>query len=197
MSEQQVKGLLVVLSSPSGGGKNTVIGRLLAKGHPRYRYSISMTTRPMRSGDVDGKDYFFVTPERFRQAIADHDLVEYEEVHGCFYGTPKSILQQWLFEGLVVFMDLDVHGALALKELFREECLTIFLKPPDMATLIERLKARKTENLQQIEKRLQRIPEEMNLADRFDHIVVNDDLDRTVAQVDQLLQETLRKKEIV
>ncbi|NLP09132.1 guanylate kinase [bacterium] len=182
-------GLVVVLSAPSGGGKTTVIQQLLKQGDPRYRYSISMTTRPRRRGDVEGKDYFFVDEERFRAAIAAGDLVEYEQVHGYLYGTPKRLLQQWVQQGYVVLLDLDVFGALALKKLFAEKCLTIFLKPPDLDTLVKRLQQRKTESPQQIQRRLKRLPQEMAEAAHFDHCVTNENLHQTVAEVERLIKK--------
>lgn len=190
MSEPKPTGLVVVLSAPSGGGKTTVIQRLLEQGDPRYRYSISMTTRPMRRGDVEGEDYFFVDEERFRAAIEAGELVEYEQVHGYLYGTPKRLLHQWVQEGYVVLLDLDVFGALALKQLFAEKCLTIFLKPPDLDTLVERLQQRKTESPQQIQRRLQRLPQEMAEAERFDYCVINEKLQQTVAEVARLIKKT-------
>ncbi len=188
MSDTKPTGLVVVLSAPSGGGKTTVIQHLLKQGDPRYRYSISMTTRPMRRGDVDGRDYFFVDEQHFRAAIAAGDLVEYEQVHGYLYGTPKRLLQQWVQEGYVVLLDLDVFGALALKKLFAEKCLTIFLKPPDLDTLVKRLQQRKTESPQQIQRRLQRLPQEMAEAEHFDYCVINEKLHQTVAEVARLIK---------
>ncbi len=190
MSDTKPTGLVVVLSAPSGGGKTTVIQHLLEQGDPRYRYSISMTTRPMRRGDVEGEDYFFVDEERFRAAIEAGDLVEYEQVHGYLYGTPKRLLQQWVQEGYVVLLDLDVFGALALKKLFAEKCLTIFLKPPDLDTLVKRLQQRKTESPQQIQRRLQRLPQEMAEAEHFDYCVMNEKLQQTVAEVARLIKKT-------
>lgn len=193
MSEVARKGLLVVLSAPSGGGKSTVIRRILAKGHAKFRYSVSMTTRPQRPGETDGKDYFFVSEDQFRSAIAREEMVEFEQVHGNWYGTPKLKLQEWVSQGLVIFLDLDVHGALAIKKHFPEESLIIFLKPPDMGTLVQRLTHRRTETEQQIEKRLQRLPEEMALADQFDQVVINDNLEQTISMVEKLVHEKLIK----
>jgi guanylate kinase len=193
LSEVHGKGLLVVLSAPSGGGKSTVIHRILAKGNPVFRYSVSMTTRPQRPGEIDGRDYFFVGDNEFQAARAQDDLVEYEQVHGFWYGTPKKKLQEWVAQGLVIFLDLDVYGALAIKKYFPVESLIIFLKPPDMETLVKRLTLRRTENEKQIEKRLQRIPEETALADKFDHVVINDNLEQTISSVETLVYEKLSK----
>jgi len=195
LSKVKANGLVVVLSAPSGGGKTTVIQHLLIQGDPRYRYSISMTTRPMRRGDVEGKDYFFVDEERFRAAIASGDLVEYEQVHGYLYGTPKRLLQQWVQEGYVVLLDLDVFGAKALKKVFAEKCLTIFLKPPDLDTLVKRLQRRKTESPLQIQRRLERLPLEMAEAERFDYCVINEKLSQTVAEVTRLIKKTCAEQE--
>jgi guanylate kinase len=193
LSEANGKGLLVVLSAPSGGGKSTVIRRILAKGTPGFRYSVSMTTRPKRPGETEGKDYFYVSDDEFQTARVQDQLVEYEQVHGFWYGTPKKKLQEWVEQGLVIFLDLDVHGALAIKKHFPAESLIIFLKPPDVATLVQRLSQRRTETEQQIETRLQRIPEEMELADKFDHIVLNDNLDQAISSVERLVYEKLGK----
>jgi guanylate kinase len=193
LSEANGKGLLVVLSAPSGGGKSTVIRRILAKGNPLFRYSVSMTTRPKRPGETEGKDYFYVSEDEFAAARVQDDLVEFEQVHGFWYGTPKKKLQEWVAQGFVIFLDLDVHGALAIKKHFPVESLIIFLKPPDVATLVQRLTQRRTETEQQIEKRLQRIPEEMALADKFDHVVVNDHLEQAISSVEKLVYEKLGK----
>ena len=152
-----------------------------------------MTTRPMRPGDVEGKDYFFVKEDQFRRALAAGELLEYEEVHGYLYGTPQSTLQSWIEAGNIVLLDLDVFGAESLKRIFGTRCLTIFLQPPSLQTLIERLQKRKTESPDQIAKRLQRIPAEMAQADRFDHVVINEDLDRTVAEIESLIQQAVLK----
>lgn len=181
------EGFIVVISSPSGGGKTTVIKKLLQKKDRPYIYSISMTTRKPRPGERDGKDYWFVSPEEFQQHIEQGDLVEYEKVHDHFYGTPKKPLQKWIAEGRIVLMDLDVFGAMEIKKLFPKNSLLIFLKPPNVEVLKERLSKRATEGSEELARRLARVDTELKYADKFDEIVINDDLDKTVKKVDKLI----------
>lgn len=181
------KGLLVVLSSPSGGGKTTVIKKVIDSDSD-YIYSISMTTRQMRSGEENGRDYWFVSDDEFESSIKNGNLVEYENVHGCFYGTPVDKISEWLAQEKIVFLDLDVYGAMRVKERFDTRALLIFLKPPDEKALIERLVNRSTETKQQIEKRLSRMPEEMKMAEKFDFIIVNNDLQETIDQVKKVVE---------
>ena len=133
MNVNKENGLLVVLSSPSGGGKTTVIKKILQDNHPDYCYSISMTTRPKRAGEEDGRDYWFVSPDEFQQKIKDDEFIEYEQVHDWYYGTPKSSITAWVNAGRIVLLDVDVFGALRLKKYFSEKALLIFLKPPSWA----------------------------------------------------------------
>lgn len=184
----KANGLLVVLSSPSGGGKTTVIKKIIADGPPDYRYSISMTTRPMRKGEVDGKDYWFVTSEEFQNQIERGELIEYERVHDWYYGSPKAPIVDWIRQGKVVFLDLDVYGALELRQQFGDRVLLIFLKPPSESELVDRLVHRSTETEQQIARRLERLPEEMKKAQEFDFALVNDHLDETVSTLIKLVE---------
>ncbi len=185
-------GLLVVLSSPSGGGKTTVIKRLLAEAPEKFSYSVSMTTRPQRNGEVNGRDYWFVSEEEFQRRISEGDLIEYQKVHDWYYGTPKSEIERFLLDGKVVLFDLDVYGALRLKELFRDRALLIFLQPPNVEALITRLKERSTESEAQIVRRLQRLPEELAMAPKFDAVVVNDRFENTVEKVKELIESKLK-----
>ncbi len=185
----KVNGLLVVLSSPSGGGKTTVI-KAIKEGNPDdYAYSVSMTTRPPRAGEVDGRDYCFISHDEFLQKIKNSDLIEYEQVHDWFYGTPKGPIQEWFESGKIVLLDLDVLGALCLKEKLGDDVLLIFLRPPHENTLIERLKQRSTESETQIKRRLERAHLEMSKADDFDVVVVNDDLQHTIEKVKKIINE--------
>lgn len=186
------KGLLVVISSPSGGGKSTVIKRILAENQEKpYVYSISMTTRPKRKGEVDGRDYIFVDESAFKEKISSGELVEYENVHGYLYGTPKTPIQNWINQGKIVFLDIDVFGALSLRNSFPEHSLLIFLKPPDLAVLRKRLLGRATEDQSEIQKRLQRVPVEMSEMNKFDAIVVNDNLDVTVRKIEEIINKKM------
>ncbi|RPI00034.1 MAG: guanylate kinase [Calditrichaeota bacterium] len=188
------QGLLVVVSSPSGGGKTTVIKKILETDPNNFIYSVSMTTRPKRAGETEGKDYFFVTLATFQEHIRSNDLIEYEKVHDWYYGTPKNALSAWIKQGKVVLLDLDVYGGLHLKQEYGNRCLLIFLKPPSLEELISRLRRRSTESDTQIKRRLERLPQEMALADKFDAIILNENLDQTVAQVIGLIAEKRKLK---
>ena len=177
----------MVLSSPSGGGKTTVIKRILDMRPDDYVYSISMTTRPKRSNETDGVDYFFVFRDEFERQIQNGGLLEYENVHGYYYGTPRAPLNSWIETGHVVLLDIDVYGAKRVKAKFQNSLL-IFIKPPDEGVLVERLKNRSTESKQQIQKRLERLPEEMQQAEHFDHVIMNDDLSKTIDNVLNIIE---------
>ncbi|GAB1430393.1 guanylate kinase [Ignavibacteria bacterium] len=177
---------LIVLSAPSGGGKTTVARHLLAV-FPELRFSVSATTRPIRAGEVFGKDYFFLTKQEFEQKIADGDLLEYEEIFGNLYGTLRSETQRALGEGRPMLFDVDVKGALSIRRAFPDDSLLLFIAPPDAETLKRRLQARNTESEEQIQIRLSRTEMEMQLIGEFDIIIVNDDLHKTLAEAEQAI----------
>lgn len=188
-------GLLVAISSPSGGGKSTVIQRLIKDNSLPFVYSISTTTRPKRNGEKDGVHYRFVSELEFKSLIQKKEFIEYETVHDNLYGTPKTPIIHWIKEGKIVLLDLDVYGALNLKREFPDNSLLIFLKPPDLDTLNERLSGRLTETQKQIDKRLQRVPQELNQEKFFDVTVVNNELEDTVLNVKRLIINRSIKEE--
>lgn len=183
------KGFLVAISSPSGGGKSTVIKELLKKGNLPYTYSISITTRSPRPGECDGKDYWFVTKDEFKRLIDEGEFIEYEEVHDNLYGTPKSPIKNWINEKKIVLLDVDVYGALNLKKDFPKDSLLIFLKAPNKQELIKRLSGRKTESKEQIARRLERVEQELAEENKFDEIVVNNILVETVSIVENIVKD--------
>ena len=176
---------LVALSAPSGAGKSTICHYLIER-NPDFRLSISATTRLPRGNEVDGKDYFFLSLEEFQKKIQSKDILEYEEIHGNYYGTFKSTVFDMLETGYTVLFDVGVFGALSIKEQF-PEALLIFIKPPSISELRKRLKKRKTEDSAKIEYRLSRLPLEYSKAELFDVQVVNDDLFRTVEEIEQII----------
>ncbi len=188
------KGLIVVISSPSGGGKTTIINDILKDKKYKFVYSISMTTRQQRNGEINGKDYWFVKKNEFQEKILNNELLEHEEVHGNYYGTPKKPLQDWLNDGNVVLMDLDVYGAFSVKKYFPACSLLIFLKPPDLKSLEDRLRNRSTETQDQINKRLLRVPEEMRMGEQFDKVIINKKIADTVSKTKQLIIERISCK---
>ncbi|MDZ7377024.1 MAG: guanylate kinase [candidate division KSB1 bacterium] len=189
-----MQGLLIILSSPSGGGKTSVIQKILARDPERFVYSISATTRKPRPGEIDGKDYFFMTESEFRQGIENGKFLEWESVHGHLYGTPRDYIDSCLKKGKHILFDIDVNGALKVAKVLPEQTLTIFLAPPSIETLIQRLKSRNTDSAEEINTRLQRIPMEMEKARLFDYVVVNQDLDTTVAQVLEIIDNFSKQK---
>ncbi|HFB67972.1 MAG TPA: guanylate kinase [Calditrichae bacterium] len=177
---------LVVLSAPSGAGKTTICKKLVER-NPDFRISVSATTRPPRPGEVDGVDYYFISPEEFQQKIARGEFLEYENVHGNYYGTLRETVEELLDNGFTVLFDIDVNGALKIKQQYPDAIL-IFIRPPSLEELKRRLRKRKTEKPEEIEKRLQRLPEEYQKAVFFDYEVVNDDLLRTLLTIEKIIR---------
>ncbi len=182
------KGLLVVISAPSGGGKTTVIRRVLASGNGNFKYSISATTRRIRAGEVDGQDYHFLSLEGFKDKKEQGEFVEWAEVHGNYYATPRKPIEKWLNKGKTVFLDLDVNGGLEVKKYFNDSALLIFIKPPSVESLVQRLRGRKTETQHEIDKRLKRVPEEMHKSQRYDYQILNEDLDNTKTEILEIIR---------
>ncbi len=187
-TSQKVKKQLVVLSAPSGAGKTT-LARYLLEQFPHFNFSISVTTRTPRAGEVHGKDYYFVTKEEFQKLITYDKLVEWEEIFGNYYGTLKSEIQSRIENGEIVLFDIDVKGALSIKKNFPAPSLLIFIMPPSKDVLVERLKNRRTESPEQLAERLKRIDMELSLANQFDYIVVNDDLEQAKKELVKILKE--------
>lgn len=179
---------LIVLSAPSGAGKTTVARHLLST-FPQLRFSVSATTRPMRAGEVHGRDYFFLQREEFREAIKQGDLIEYEEIFGNYYGTLRSAVSQAVQRGDFVVFDVDVKGAVSLRSAFPDDTLLLFIAPPSLEVLATRLRSRHTETEEQITLRLARAEMEMGHQDQFDIVLVNDDLQATVRRAEGLVRE--------
>jgi guanylate kinase len=178
---QRQRGIPFVISSPSGGGKTTIF-RALQHYHPEMFYSISATTRPPRPGEVDGQDYYFYSPERFERARESDEFIETAEVHGFNYGTPRGPLLDALAGGRDIVLDIDVQGGDAIRGSFPDAVL-LFIVPPDLETLRERLERRRSEKDEVIATRLDNAERELGRAAEYDYVVVNDDLERTIAEV--------------
>lgn len=175
------KGIIFIISSPSGGGKTT-IRRELLKQSPELNYSISVTSRCPRSGEKEGKDYFFISEEEFHKKIEKNEFAEWAEVHGHLYGTPRKFLEESLRSSQDIILDIDVKGALQIKKEYRESCL-IFLRPPSLKILAARLKERRTDDKKEIDKRLARAKQELTFLRKYDYVVVNRHLSRAVEEV--------------
>ena len=178
---------LIALSSPSGGGKTTV-ARFLLKKYPGLKFSVSATTRHKRPNEVNGKDYYFLTNREFEEIIENGGFIEYEEIFGNFYGTLHSEINEALGKNEFMIFDVDVKGAMSLKKAYPDDVITIFLVPPDMAELEKRLRSRSTETEEQILGRLSRARMEMEKRDRFDYIIINNILEDTLREADELLK---------
>src|SRR3972149_7638959 len=184
-------GKLIVISAPSGGGKTTIAGEIL-KRHPALVFSVSATTRPKREYEVDGADYHFLGRSEFELLILGKQLVEYEEIFGQLYGTLRREVDAGLNAGRSMLFDVDVKGALSIKKLYGHTAVLIFVKPPDLQSLLTRLENRRTEDTAALKRRLERVPLEMAEADRFDFQVVNDRLEDAVNRVDDIVRDALQ-----
>lgn len=185
MSETR-KGMLLVISGPSGTGKGTIIEQLM-KADDNLVFSVSATTRAPRPGEVDGVHYHFMTVERYRELVAQNAFVEHAEVHGNLYGTLKSEVNERLARGEDVVLDIDVQGALNVIG-SGIECVSIFILPPSLKVLRERLTGRGTETPEQVERRLHNAIEEITHKDKYQYKVINDDLDAAVRTVQTIIE---------
>ena len=183
------RGRLIVISAPSGAGK-TSIARAILERTPHTRFSVSATTRPKRDTEREGIDYFFLTKEEFLRRVEAGEFAEWEEIYGEYYGTLRSEIDRALAMGERILFDVDVKGGLSIKRLY-PEALLVFIEPPSLDILRERLRNRKTEDPETLRRRLARVPMEMELGKSFDHQVVNDRLDRAIGEVEQIVQQYL------
>ena len=175
------KGLLIVYAGASGVGKGTIMKRLLAQ-NPNFRLSVSATTRKPREGEVDGREYYFVSRERFDELIKEDGFLEHAEYVGNCYGTPKAPVFRMLDEGIDVFLEIEIKGFLQIKKAY-PDCVSIFIIPPSYEELRLRLIGRGTESPEVIAERLRTAQEEMQHQHLFDYVVVNDDVDRAADEV--------------
>jgi len=180
------RGNLIVVSAPSGAGKTTIVKAILAK-YPSMLFSVSATTRPKRDIEVEGKDYFFLTRAEFERRIAAGELVEWEEIYGNLYGTLKAEVDRALTTGRTMLFDIDVKGGLSIKRMYPHDSIIIFIKPPSIEVLRDRLRNRKTEDDATFKRRMDRVAMELGMAPQFDYQVVNDKLEQAIAEVDTLV----------
>lgn len=192
-----MKGKCIIFSAPSGSGKSTLVHWLMDT-HPELRlaFSVSATSRAPRGTEQDGVDYFFLSPEEFRERIAKGDFLEYEEVYGGnFYGTLRSQVTAALDKGINVIFDIDVKGGVNIKRQFGDKALSIFVCPPSLKALRNRLEGRGTETPEKIEMRLAKAGEEMTYSTQFDRVVVNDVLEEAKAEVFRLVSDFVCQKD--
>lgn len=185
---------VIIFSAPSGAGKTTIVNYLL-ENFPKLSFSISATSRPPRGKEQHGREYYFLTPENFRERIEAGHFVEYEEVYqDLHYGTLKEELERIWKEGKVALFDVDVKGGLNLKKEFGKSALSIFVMPPSIEVLQERLSKRGTESLESIEYRVKRAQEELEYASKFDRVLINDNLELALVEGSEIVSQFLNEK---
>lgn len=186
MSNERKRGLLVVVSGPSGAGKGTVLAHAI-RNYSNLQYSVSVTTREPRPGEVDGVNYYFVTKDRFKEMLAGGELLEHQQVYGNYYGTPKQKVLDKLEEGFDVVLEIDVKGALDIKNKF-PQAVMIFLTPVNRSTIEERLRGRDTETEEQLKVRIESAIDEIKQAVFYDYIVVNEDAEKGAEDIINIIK---------
>lgn len=192
-----MKGVFI-FSAPSGSGKTTILKQIFEKFPGLFGFSVSATNRTAREGEIDGKDYYFLSDEEMKEKIKNGDFLEWEQVYeGRFYGTLKSELDRIWSEGKVVVFDVDVKGGINIKNMLKEEAFAIFIMPPSVEELKKRLEGRNTETEDSLQQRLARAEMEISKSDKFDIIILNDDLTLAVNEVEDRIREQLKKWNIL
>ncbi len=187
------RGKLIVISAPSGAGKTT-IAKEIRKRYPKLAFSVSATTRPRRSGEVEGEDYYFLSKEEFERQAKAGDFVEWEAFFGNLYGTLKKEVDRFVNKGQHLLFDVDVNGGLSIKSVY-PDALLIFIRPPSFEELQRRLRERRTEDDIALATRLERVPMELEKGAKFDIEVVNDKLERTIGEVTAIIEKHLTTTE--
>ena len=194
LKQPVMNGKVIIVSAPSGAGKTSIVKHVLNY-LPELRFSTSATTRAMREGEVNGKDYHFLTVDDFKNGISNDEFLEWEEVYANqFYGTLKSEIRRIWDEGKTVIFDVDVKGGLNIKKYFGDNALAIFVEPPTVQELENRLRKRGTETEESLRKRVEKAEYELSFAPQFDKIILNDDLDVARSEMLSTIREFLDKK---
>ena len=193
-----MQGKIIIFSAPSGAGKTTIVKHLLHI-NPQLSFSISACTRDKRGrNETHGKDYYFITPEEFRKKIEEDAFVEWEEVYeGAFYGTLKSEIERIWSTGKHAILDVDVKGGLAIKNFYKDRALAVFVKPPSVEELAKRLEARATDSASSISSRVFKAKFELSFEDKFDTVIVNDDLEKAFNEAEKLVTNFLNSEETI
>jgi len=183
-----MQGKLIIISAPSGAGKTTILKHLLKQGL-NLEFSVSACSREKRINEINGKDYFFITADEFKQKIINNEFLEWEEVYkDHFYGTLKSEVERMTSEGKNVIFDVDVIGGINIKKNYVKESLAIFIMPPSIEELKKRLINRSTDSIENINKRVAKAKKEIEFADKFDKIIINDNLEITLNEITQVIK---------
>lgn len=186
-----MSGKIIVICAPSGTGKSTLISRLKGD-HPELEWSVSCTTRPMRTGEVDGKDYHFIPKEEFEKQIEDGQFIEWAQVHSNYYGTSKIFVDQGLHYGHKMLFDLDVQGADAMKKIYGKEAHVIFIEPPSIEELEKRLRIRGTDADHVINERISNAKKELARKKDFDFLILNDDVDSAYTKLKDAVERIVK-----
>ena len=185
-----MSGRMIVICAPSGTGKSTLLSRLQSD-HPELEWSVSCTTRPMRAGEVHGKDYYFIPAEDFEQQISQGKFIEWAKVHSNYYGTSLTFVDQGLAAGKKMLFDLDVQGSDAMKKMYGDKAQVIFIEPPSLEELEKRLRSRGTESDKVIQERVANARHELLRKEHFDHLVLNDDVKSAYIRLKNVVERIL------
>lgn len=185
-----MSGKMIVICAPSGTGKSTLLNRLKTD-IPDLVWSVSCTTRPIRAGETHGRDYFFIKAHNFEKQIADQEFIEWAKVHSNYYGTSKRFVNEGLSNNWKMLFDLDVQGADAMKKIYGAEAQVIFIEPPSIEELEKRLRARGTDSAEVIEERIKNARKELENKNKYDHLILNDDVDTAYQKLKSVVQGIL------